>query len=990
MVPPWVITQHPNPGDLIGDAMGFPYVVVVVIFGFIWVVVNTYQYYPLCLSLLLAPIRRLRSGTMARRTPMANGGEWPDIDLLLPAYDEASVIEQAIRSVYEAAYPADHLQIHVLTEPDDQATRDRLRGLTDRYNLSIYRIPPDYPGEPNKPRALNFGYTITDGDIVGVLDAEDVVAPDLFDRVVTAFRDRGCDYALAHLDMANEDDGWLNLLFRAEYGFWYEIIVPAFARVGYPVPLGGASCFFRREVLEAIAERRDERFGSPWRIGDQLWLAERGLNEPVPWDPANVTEDFELGLFLWEEGYRFEYLDVITTEESPVSLEGWLDQRVRWQKGKLQTFQHYLDHRPEGVRKTAHIWWQSALPHLGPVNVLGIGIVFWLATVVGVVPGSMTHGILQVGLAFFLATTGLFVAGYWRASDAEIPDRTRRAVIVGITVLFYWVFQWLADLRALLDVYRGRFEWTPSEHFGRHFDTAQVAAAAYVGRPTRHGTLPARLTVAGLATIVGLAVAFRAYAFDRWSLWHDEIYTITVRASAPVPELLGMVNDPHPPLFYLIAKGWMVAFGGSPTAMRTLSLLFSAGTVVAVFLLGRRVYDDRTGLLAALIVAVSTMHVHFGRTVRMYSLFTLLAALSWYLYVGLRTDGRCFDWLPRAEIGRCVAYVLISGALLYTHVYGLFVIASQHLVEALSERGRIDRRVWWTLQLSLGVMFLPWASVLAEQVFQLGGTVGGSPIAWIPEPSMGLFRETMLLFGGYPSIYPILGRSPMALAIVGVSLFVISVGVVLSVLTWDSAPERTYYLVDGREAAVLGLFIVGVFIPFGLSYVLFPIFVPRYAIAASIPLFILVARGLLNVPEHVWRRGLIGVLLVGAVATTGLYYTSDTAADWRGVAHHLSDEAAPGDLIVFQPTWLREDIDYYALDVASERYALRPDDRLVEADLGTLQELADRHDTVWLVQHTGTDSDRALELLRERKRQTAVIDGGIIRLYRFESSTLKG
>ena len=971
-------------GPAVTTGLTLAYVALVVGFGTLWLAVNVYQYYPLVRALVETLVGGRSPAGQTRYLRHATDGGLPRIDVLLPAYDEAAVIEDAVRSVLEAEYAADRLDLHVLVEPDDADTRRELERLAADLEFEVHVVPEAYPGTPSKPRALNYGYTVTDAGIVGVVDAEDVVDGGLFREVAAALDTGAADYALGHLDMANEDDGWLNLLFRAEYGFWYDLVVPAFVRADYPVPLGGTTCFFRRPVLESVAYVRSRREGLPWSISEQLWLAEHDLHVPVPWDPDHMTEDFELGMLLWEEGHAFAYLPSTTREESPVDLDGWLDQRVRWQTGKLQTFGKYLREPPSSWRQRLHLGWQSALPHLGPINVLGLGLVFWLALLVGVEPPAPLGWLLGLGLLFFVVSAGVFAAGYWVVSDVPRPERLRRASIVAVTVPAYWLLQWAADVRALLDLHRDRATWTPSRHLGRHGAGGRVAAAAYIDRPRLPTELSTRQVAVALAGVVAVGAALRLYDLDRWSLWHDEVYTVAVRGSAPVGDLLTMTTDPHPPLYYLLVKGWMAVAGSTPVAVRGLSALLGIGALLAVFWLGRTVADDGTGLVAALLVATSATHLHVARTARMYALFSLLAVLSWTLYVRLRTDGRCFSWIPRRDGAYALAYVVVTAALLYTHVYGVFVVGSQHLARWFSRAGRVDRRLWWAMQATLAVLFAPWALVLGRQVLAFSEPASGSPIAWIVPPTVGLFREAVLLLGGYPAMYPIEAGGPPALLATGTVLFVATVALVFATVTYEPADGWRYFLVVDRRTALLAVFVVAMFVPFVLSYLAFPIFVPRYALVAGLPLFVLVARGLTNVPELRWRAALLAVLLVGSLATTGLYFDADTSEDWRGAAAYLEAGATEGDLVVVQPTWLREDLDVYAPALPADRYALRPDDRLDPADLERLEALAADRGTVWLVRHEGTESDLAMAVLEDSHERAGAFDGGVVTVVRFE------
>ncbi len=50
-----------------------------------------------------------------------------------------------------------------------------------------------------------------------------------------------------------------------------------------------------------------------------------------------MTEDADLGIRLVRYGYKVGTLDSDTTEEAPHEFKNWLAQRVRWQKGWMQT-----------------------------------------------------------------------------------------------------------------------------------------------------------------------------------------------------------------------------------------------------------------------------------------------------------------------------------------------------------------------------------------------------------------------------------------------------------------------------------------------------------------------------------------------------------------------------------------------------------------------------------------------------------------------------
>ena len=442
--------------------------VLAVVFGVLWLYINIYTFSPAYRKVLFRLLRRAKSSNVYNEETTFPDSELPTIDVLMPAYDEADMIEYSIRALREARYPAELLRICVLVEADDRTTRNALSRLRGRYAFDEFAIPPSYPGDRNKPRALNYGFGRTDGDIVGVIDAEDIVDPALFRQVVRAITEAGHDYAQGKLDMQNEDDGLLNTLFRGEYGFWYGTVIPGYFRVGYPVPLGGTTNFVARDVLDAAAAARTERFGSPWTPSQLAMLAELDRSAAAPWDPRNVTEDFELGLLLWELGYDMALVTAVTREESPVGVNAWIRQRTRWQKGKLFTLYQRLRYPPTGIGGKVHIYSQAATPHLGPVNIVGVVLIGLYAWTFGFLASPVVAAVLLVSLALALQQLVIHALGYWVSTDTRGLKRASRTLVTVLGVPIYWTLHWGSDMRAFLQLATGFDSWEKTAHSGRH------------------------------------------------------------------------------------------------------------------------------------------------------------------------------------------------------------------------------------------------------------------------------------------------------------------------------------------------------------------------------------------------------------------------------------------------------------------------------------------------------------------------------------------
>jgi mannosyltransferase len=194
---------------------------------------------------------------------------------------------------------------------------------------------------------------------------------------------------------------------------------------------------------------------------------------------------------------------------------------------------------------------------------------------------------------------------------------------------------------------------------------------------------------------------------------------------------------PESPLYLFILHYWMAAFGTSEVAVRSLSVLFGVLAIPVIYLMGRRLFKEEVGLLAALILALSGFNVQYSQEARMYTLMVLLALLSMYFFI---------RFLQRATVAISVAYVVCTTLLLYTHVYGAFVVIAQNVylltLLFLSRERAFRLRHWIGLQALVVAFFGPWISFLISQ------TSSVEKGFWIPTPTMNTLISTLYTYAG--------------------------------------------------------------------------------------------------------------------------------------------------------------------------------------------------------------------------------------------------
>lgn len=103
------------------------------------------------------------------------------------------------------------------------------------------------------------------------------------------------------------------------------------------------------------------------------------------------------------------------------------------------------------------------------------------------------------------------------------------------------------------------------------------------------------------------------------------------------PRLNGVKYFEKPPLFYWLEAGAIKTFGLNEWSARLWPALFALFGCLGVYVAGRRLYDRRTGLIAAAILATSPLYYALGRVVILDMAVSVLLSLAMLAFlVGLR------------------------------------------------------------------------------------------------------------------------------------------------------------------------------------------------------------------------------------------------------------------------------------------------------------------------------------------------------------------
>jgi len=395
-------------------------------------------------------------------------------------------------------------------------------------------------------------------------------------------------------------------------------------------------------------------------------------------------------------------------------------------------------------------------------------------------------------------------------------------------------------------------------------DAERRAASVWVGR----GLLAALVLLFAVVRFVTTA-----------DLWLDEALSANISA-LPLGDIGAQLrHDGHPPLFYWLLHGWMALFGEGDTVSRALAGIFGVAALPLAYVAARRLGGARAALAAVVLAGALPFWIRYSTELRMYSLVMLLVLAGQLL---VRAS------LQRATWPRLAGLTLVSGALLLSHYWAIYLVAATVLVLAVRAWRASDAAAVRAAVATAagGVLFLPWLPVFLDQLAHTG-----TPWAEPFRPTT-ILAVTIVDLGGFSAEAALVG-----VAIVGL--------VVLAVFGAPGGSHDVSLSMRPRgdvagEAAVVALTLgMGA----GAALVTGSGFASRYA-AVIVPLVVLLAAvGVSRLPSL--RAQVAVVTAVTLVALPGIAYNVRNNRTQGGqVVAALNARAAPDDVVVYCPDQL--------------------------------------------------------------------------------------
>lgn len=212
------------------------------------------------------------------------------------------------------------------------------------------------------------------------------------------------------------------------------------------------------------------------------------------------------------------------------------------------------------------------------------------------------------------------------------------------------------------------------------------------------------------------------------NVWTDEAFTIDLLKQDFRGILHGTASDVHPPLYYLIAKCFVLVFGDSLLSLKMISIIPMLLCMTWGAAIVWKRFDFHTALLFSLLLGAIPCTMEYAVQIRMYSwaIFFVTFMAMWAYEAYLEQSWRYFAGI-----------VLTSAAAAYTHYFAFVsaILIYGFLFLALVCRKRKGLLKWLASVLAALLLFMPWMPYMKIQVR------GVSKSYWIEEITGETIRE---------------------------------------------------------------------------------------------------------------------------------------------------------------------------------------------------------------------------------------------------------
>lgn len=266
------------------------------------------------------------------------------ISVVIPVYNQASMIELVVDSVFSSSYK--NLEVIAVNDGSTDGTKEALDKISKKYpKLKII-----HKKNAGKRKAIGTGFSASKGKFLVFIDSDSIIGSKAIEEFMKAFNgDKMIGGVVANAKAWNHKKNLLTRLQDVWYDGQFNIHKTCESVFGLVICCSGCMCGYRRSALDGFIQNwvdadvviGDDReitsfvSAKPWSKFDLLSaFAQKRLKQSSKYDDAEDRILTGQSLIEWKTVY---VASAVVFTDVPENFRGFLKQQTRWKKGYIRS-----------------------------------------------------------------------------------------------------------------------------------------------------------------------------------------------------------------------------------------------------------------------------------------------------------------------------------------------------------------------------------------------------------------------------------------------------------------------------------------------------------------------------------------------------------------------------------------------------------------------------------------------------------------------------
>ncbi|MEM0145801.1 MAG: glycosyltransferase [Conexivisphaerales archaeon] len=343
--------------------------------------------------------------------------------VIIPAKNEEKTLGRLLERLTRVNYPKDKLEIIVVEDSSTDSTPNIAQWYSKEFsNVKYYHLEKNKGG---KAEALNYGVNVSHGNLIAFFDADALPELDYFKKAVKGYYE-GKEVQNGFYRFINTRESWLPTISSLEAEV-AKYIAQGSERLAFPVPIFGYNLIISRSAL------------------NQVGLFKKSL-----------TEDIDLWVRLVKAKIKPHYFNGEVLIESPSTVKDFVNQRVRWYRGFLDTIMLYKFNFSN--RHELHVWLYLTMPLFAAIS-----FIMYFVAPTAIMLSRHLYGLLMlsgVSSNILGIALGAAIYLYYIYRDKNVSFKGP------LSVIYTFVLLYSSFLAVTSKIFRRNINWTVTKKSG--------------------------------------------------------------------------------------------------------------------------------------------------------------------------------------------------------------------------------------------------------------------------------------------------------------------------------------------------------------------------------------------------------------------------------------------------------------------------------------------------------------------------------------------